>query len=129
MADLTAAVQKPGLTAVAPVYSGCAAADFFTAQPNASYILHYKNGATAQTTGPNKVADATSQAPAGATVAGGWADVAHGGGGGMAATSELVLIIPNSNRFRDGQGRINLTHPGTLTTVSVCILGPLPAMV
>lgn len=128
MADLSTAVQRPGLTAVAPVYSPCGATDFFVAQPNAAYLLHYKNGATAQTTGPNKVSDPTTTAPAGATLAGGWADVTHGGGSGMTANSEAVVLIPNSNRFRDGQGRINLAHPGTLTTVSVCIIGPLPAL-
>lgn len=126
MSDLSAGVQKPDLAGVAPNYQAVTATDFFTASPNASYILHYKNGATAQTTGPNKITDQATIAPAGTTQSAGWADASDGLSGGMTATSERTRIINNSNRFRDSNGRINLAHPGTLTTVTVQIIGPLP---
>jgi hypothetical protein len=127
MADLTAGIQKPDLVGAAPNYQTCSAADFFTAQPNACYILHYKNGASAQTTGPNKVTDQVSVAPVGTTQSAGWADASDGLGSGIPATTERTRIINQSNRFRDGQGRINLVHPGTVTTLTVQIIGPLPA--
>lgn len=126
MADLSAGVQKPDLIGVAPNYQAVAAADFFSAAPNSSYILHYKNGATAQTTGPNKITDQSTPTPAGSTPAAGFADASDGLSGGMTATSERTRIINQSNRFRDANGRINLVHPGTLTTVTVQIVGPLP---
>lgn len=130
MGDLTANVQRPQLGFVAPIYTTVQATDFFTAAPNAAYVLKYKNGATAQASGaiPNKVTDATSVAPSGVSLAGGWADVPTSPATGMAATSEAVVTIPNTNRFRDGQGRINLSHAGTLTTVQVAIIGPFPPL-
>lgn len=127
MSDLTVGVQKPDLTGVAPTYQVCTASDFFVAQPNSMYILHYKNGATAQTTGPNKVVDQVTPQPVGASLVGGWADAVHSSGTGLGANSERVLVIPNTSRFRDGQGKVQLVHPGTLTTVTVNILGPFPA--
>lgn len=127
MADLSANVQRPDLAGVAPTYSACGAADFFTASANSAYILHYKNGATAQTTGPNKITDQSTPIPAGSAAVAGFADASDGLSGGMTATSERTRIINNSNRFRDSNGRINLVHPGTLTTMTVQIIGPLPA--
>jgi hypothetical protein len=127
MTDMSAFVQRPDVAGVAPVYTACTATDFFAASPNASYILHYKNGATAQTTGPNKITDPSTPIPTGSSATAGFADASDGLSGGMAATSERTRIINNSTRFRDSNGRINLTHPGTLTTVTVQIIGPLPA--
>jgi len=128
MADLTlTAVQQPGLTGVAPLYVAASAADFFTAAPNSRYEIHYKNGAT--TTGgalPFKVTDPTTPIPVGSSAVAGFADgiVAVTG---MLATTELKAVIANSTRFMDSQNRINLVHGGTLTTVTVNILGPFPA--
>jgi hypothetical protein len=127
MTDFTANVQKPDLAGAVPTYNNCTAADFFVAAPNASYILHYKNGATAQTTGPNKVTDPTTPIPANSTATAGFADATDGLGAGLPASTERVRVINNSNRFRDANGRINLAHAGTLTTVQVAILGPFPA--
>lgn len=126
MADLTAGITKPGLLGVAPTYQAVSAADKFTAQPGAKYMLHYKNGATPQATGgsPNKVVNPTATAPAGSSPAAGWADSVSQASPGMGATSENVVWIDNSTTFRDATGFINLVHPGTLTTVTVAIMGP-----
>jgi len=127
MTDMTAAVQNPGVTGVAPTYTACTATDKFTAVPNARYVLHYKNGAT--TSGgslPFKVTDPTTPIPVGSGLSAGFAD-AIVAATGMLATTELVSVIANSNRHRDANGAINMTHGGTLTTVSVAIFGPFPA--
>lgn len=123
----TFVAQKPVLGGVVPVYNACTATDKFLADPNAKYMLHYKNGATTQASGLNKVVDQVSagNAPANAVLAGGWADAAVTGGTFLGANSESVVMIDNSSRFRDSTGFINLTHGGTLTTVTVAIFGPL----
>lgn len=127
MTDFTAQVQRPGLTGVAPTYNATTATDKFAAAPNSKYMLHYQNGATPQVTGglPNKITDPTTPIPAGSGAVGGFADANTIGTPGMLATTEAVVIIDNSSRFRDAQGFINLVHPGTLTTVKVAIFGPL----
>lgn len=127
MTDMTAFVQAPTQTGVAPVYTACTAADFFTAQPNARYILHYKNGATPTATGAFTVTDPTTPIPTGSGSVAGFADQVVKASGSMLATTELVSQIPNSTRFRDSTGKVNLVHGGTLTTLSVAIIGPLPA--
>lgn len=127
MTDFTAQVQKPNLTGTAPTYNACTATDKFTALPNARYMLHYKNGATTQASGTNKIVDQVSDAsvkPVGATLAGGWADAVTTGGTFLGANAESVVWIDNSTRFRDATGFINLAHGGTLTTVTVAIFGP-----
>lgn len=126
MADLTANITKPGRLGVAPIYTNVSAADFFTAQAGAKYMLHYKNGVTAQATGgsPNKVTNPTATAPAGSSPAAGWADSISQASPGMTSTSEIVVWIDNSTEFMDATKRINLVHPGTLTTVQVAIMGP-----
>lgn len=126
MTDMTAFVQKPGYLGVAPTYTAVTAADFFTAIPNAKYMLHYKNGATAQATGgsPNKVTNPTAVAPPGSSPAAGWQDVITQASPGMTATSEFVVWLDNSTALRDANGRINMVHPGTLTTMTVAIFGP-----
>lgn len=127
MADLTSSVQLPGVAGAAPTYVAVSAADFFTAQPNARYILHYKNGATPTGANTFKVTDPTTAIPSGSGLAAGFADVITQSAG-MLASTELVSQIANSNRHRDANGKINLTHTGgTLTTVTVAILGPFPA--
>lgn len=120
MADLSSYVQKPTLTSLAPDYRTCSATDYFVAAPGSMYMLHYKNGATP--TGAIKIVDQTSVAPSGASGAGaGWADVQVSAS--ILASAERTSMIGNSNRFRDSQGRINLTH-GTPTTLTVAIFGP-----
>lgn len=123
----TFVAQKPVLAGVVPTYNACTATDKFLADPNAKYMLHYKNGATSQASGTNKIVDQVSAAgqPDSAVLAGGWADAAVTGGVFMGATSESVVMISNTNRFRDSTGFINLTHGGTLTTMTVAIFGPL----
>jgi len=125
MADLSASVQLPSLAGAAPTYVAVSAADYFVAPPSSRYILHYKNGAT--TTGgslPFKIGDPTTQAPAGSGLSAGFADAVVAATG-MLATTELVQYISNTSRFRDANGRVNLSHGGTLTTVTVAIIGPL----
>ena len=118
MADLTTStVRAHGLAASAPVYTAVAATDSFTAKAGVYYELHYKNGATPGT-GLLKVVDQTAQAPAGISLAAGWADLPVVTN--MAASSEIIVTIP-SDRYRDGQGKINLAHAGTLTTITVAI--------
>jgi hypothetical protein len=123
MTDMTAFVQKPALVGVAPTYTQVTAADFFTAQPNARYMLHYKCGVTPTGAGAFKVTDPSTQVPVGSTAVAGFAD-AQVQGAGMTATTELIAWIDNSSRFRDANGRVNLTATGTLTTVTVGIFGP-----
>lgn len=127
MADLTANVQTPGLTGVAPTYVAVSASDFFAAVPNARYELHYKNGATATATGAITVTDPTTPIPVGSASVAGFADGVVKASGSMLANTELKCIIPNSTRFMASNGRITLVHGGTLTTLSVNILGPFPA--
>lgn len=126
MADLTSSITKPGLLGSAPTYVAISAADKFTAQPGSRYMLHYKNGATPQATGgsPNKVTNPTAVPPSGSSPAAGWADVVSQASPGMLATTELVVWIENSTPLRDATGFINLVHPGTVTTMTVAIMGP-----
>lgn len=121
MTDFSANVQKPTLTGVAPTYNTCTATDKFAAPLGGRYMLHYKNGATV--TGALKAVDQTSaaQAPAGAVLAGGWADAQLSAS--IAGSGEAVVWIDNVNRFRDASGFVNLTHV-TPTTLTVAIFGP-----
>lgn len=125
MATLT--TQKLGLAGVAPNYQAVSAADKFAAAPGSKYLLHYKNGATAQATGGanNTVVDQTTPTPAGASPAAGFANAVSIATPGMLSTTESCVEIDNSSRFLDAQGFINLVHPGTLTTITLAILGPL----
>lgn len=128
MADLTSNVQTPGVTGAAPVYAAVSANDFFAAQPGSRYILHYKNGATPTGAGTFLVTDPTTPVPPGSSASAGFADAVTKSNAIFAASAELIVQIPNSNRHRDNQGRINLVHNGgSLTTVTVCIMGPFPA--
>lgn len=119
MADLTTSVVNPGIAGVAPTYATASAADYFTAAQNGKYMLHYKNGATP--TGILKVADSTTPVPAGSTAVAGFADLQVTAS--LAASAERVVWIDNVNRFRDANGRVNLSN-GTPTTLTVAIFGP-----
>jgi hypothetical protein len=125
MATLTA--RKQGLAFTAPNYQVVSAADKFAAVAGAKYLLHYKNGATPQASGssPNKVTDPSTPIPSGSAAVAGFADLLTSAGAGMGATSEATILLDNSTRFIDGTGFINLVHGGTVTTVTVDIVGPL----
>ncbi len=125
MAILTA--RRQGLAFAAPNYQAVSAADKFAAVNGGKYLLHYKNGATAQASGstPNKVTDQATVIPSGSAAVAGFADLLTSAGAGMGATSEATIQIDNATRFLDGQGFVNLTHGGTITTVTVDIIGPL----
>lgn len=124
MTDMTAFVQKANLTGAAPVYTPVTSTDKFKASSSSRYLLHYKNGATPQATGSMKVTDQTTTTPSGSVPGAGFADAVVVATP-MGATTELVVEIDNSTRFMDATGFINLTATGTLTTVSVAIIGPL----
>ena len=126
MTDLTSAVQLPNVAGVAPTYTAVTATDFFTASPNARYMLHYKNGATAQATGGthNTITDPTTPVPTGSGLSAGFANAQTKVSPGFTSSEERVVWIDNSTRFRDSNGRINLNHPGTLTTLTVAVFGP-----
>lgn len=126
MANLTDQVRNPGIAGLAPNYVAVSASDTFQAVPNARYVLHYKCGGTPTGVGDFKVVDTTTPTPAGAELAAGFADAVVQDGG-MLASTERVAVIPNSNRFRNSSGVITLTHGGTLTTVTLAIMGPFPA--
>lgn len=126
MADLTAQVQQLSAAGVAPNYVAVSASDSFTAQPKSRYELHYKNGATPTASGAFTVTDQTTPTPLGASPAAGFADQVVKASGSMLASTEIKAIIANSDRFRDNTGKITLVHGGTLTTVTVNILGPFP---
>lgn len=129
MADLTAQVRQPVLSgAQAANYAAISAADFFIAAPGASYILHYKNGATPTGSGIFSVQDRNTPIPVGSAQVAGFADGLLKPTGVFAANTEFIARIANTDRFRDSLGRINLDHGGgTLTTATVAILGPYPA--
>lgn len=129
MADLTTQVRQPTLSgAQAANYTPISAADFFTALPGASYILHYKNGATPTGSGVFTVTDPTTPIPLHSAQVAGFADGILKPTGVFAASAEFIARIGNTDRWRDSQGRINLVHlGGTLTTATVAILGPFPA--
>jgi|SRR6478609_9660563 len=127
MTDMTSAVQKPSYAGVAPTYTACTAADNFTAVPNSRYILHYKNGATPTASADFHAIDQTTPIPQGSGAVAGFADAILKPAGSMLASTELVCVIGNSTRFMDNTGKIQLVHGGTLTTVSLCIMGPFPA--
>lgn len=126
MADLTSAIRNPGISGIEPNYVSVSAEDTFKANPNSRYILHYKCGATPTGTADFKVVDRTTPIPPGADLSEGFADAVVQDGG-MSATTERVVVIPNSNRFMDSEGVITLTHGGTLTDVTLAIMGPFPA--
>jgi hypothetical protein len=125
MSTLTS--RKQGLSFTAPNYQAVTATDKFLASPGSKYLLHYKNGATPQasSSAPNKVTDQTSVIPAGSAAVAGFADLLTSAGTGLGATTEATILLDNSSRFMDGQSFINLVHPGTLTTITLDIIGPL----
>lgn len=125
MTDFSVNVQKPGLAGVAPTYNTLTGTDKFAALPNARYMLHYKNGATAMAAGTLTVTDPTTSIPANSASVAGFADAVTVPTP-MGATTELVAWIDNSTRFRDSTGFINLGKTGApvFTTMTVAIFGP-----
>jgi len=131
MTDMTAFIQDPTASnVVTPTYTACTATDKFLAGQGSRYMLHYKNGAT-PTAGAIYVSEKQAQAPAGALpLVNGvpstkWSDLQVIPIGGIAATTEKVVVIDNITPYIDSLGFVNLLHGGTLTTLTVAILGPL----
>lgn len=122
----TFVAQNPGVAGVDRTLNTPTATDKFAAAPGSRYVLIYQVGATPTGAGTFKVVDQTSVEPDGADLDAGWADLVVQDGG-MLANATIQSQIPNSNRFRDAQGFINLTHTGTLTDTRLSILGPFPA--
>ena len=130
MATLTP--QKPSIgSPVTPTFTAVTAADKFAAS-GGSWIIWYRNGATAGTatfwvldgTNPGAVAPTGAQAPAVPTGATKWSDALIVSS--MGATTDKVIAIDAINiaNFVDSTGFVNLKHNGTITTVTVAVLGP-----
>ena len=130
MATLTP--QKPSVgTVVTPTFNATTAADKFAAS-GGSYVLIYQNGATPGTAtlwvldgnNPGAMTPVGAQAPAVPTGATKWSDALIVTN--MAATSFKVIALDNINiqNFIDSTGFVNLKHNGTITTITVAILGP-----
>lgn len=132
MTDMTSAIQRPTAGApVTPVYTQCTAADKFKATAGTRYMLHYKNGATPTGATASYVSEKAASAPPGAVPpapaapATKWSDLQVILPAGLTASTERVIVIDNISRYIDSLGFVNLLHGGTLTTLSVCIIGPL----
>jgi len=124
MATLTS--QAVGLDSpVVPNYQSCSAADKFLAKAGQRFMLHYKNGATAAGTvflNEQRAATPRGAVPAAASGATKWSDVRIAASVG--ANSELVEWIDDAGPFIDAAGFVNLQHGGTVTTLTLLILGP-----
>jgi|SRR6266576_1071919 len=127
MADLSAGVQRPNAAnIITPNYQACSAADKFLASLHGGYMLHYKNGATLagavyinekQLSLPPQGAPT---APAGSLK---WSDyVVHAA---FPATAERIVFIDDITPYIDTLGFVNMQHLGTITTMTVAILGPM----
>jgi hypothetical protein len=130
MATLTP--QKPSIgTVVTPTFNATTAADKFSAS-GGSYILIYQNAGTIGTgtlwvldgNNPGAVVPTGAQAPAIPTGATKWSDALIVSN--MPTSSFRVIAIDNINiqNFIDSTGFVNLKHNGTITTITVAILGP-----
>jgi len=114
-------------TLVTPTFTACTASDTFAASPGQSYLLYYINGATA-TGAAIYVSEKAAVAPSGsvpvtpATPATKWSDLL------IIATTfpanqSRAFLIPDVTNFL-AAGVVNLLHGGTLTTLTVAVLGP-----
>lgn len=126
MADLSANVKAPTEASGSVVlpFAACTAADKFAASTG-RYLLIYTNGATATGTvfvnEQKAVAPtgATPAAPAGATK---WSDLKVGTT--IPASGTYPISIADISKYVDVTGFVNLQHAGTLTTLTLGILGP-----
>lgn len=110
-----------------PSYTQCTAADKFLVNPSATYLLHYKNGATPTTQCyvTNQVVAlppsvATPATPTGAT---NWDDLPISAAIGASAERDVFLDASVIAQYIDGTGFVNLKH-NTPTTLTVAIYGP-----
>ena len=118
--------QNQGSTgSVAPTFTACTAADKF-ASIGGSYMIYYRNGGTggvttlwALATVPAPPAGVTPGVPTGAT---NWQDLPLASTVGTSA--DRVCFIDDITPYIDNTGFVNLKHNGTLTTLTVAVLGP-----
>jgi hypothetical protein len=124
--------QKPSIgSPVTPTFTAITAADKFAAS-GGSYVIWYRTAASSGNTtfwvldgnNPGAVAPTGAQAPAVPTGATKWSDALIVSA--MAATSDKVIAIDNINiqNFIDSTGFVNLKHNGTVTNITVAVLGP-----
>jgi len=110
---------------ITPTFTACTAADKFAAT-GGKYILYYKSGASgavAQIYALNPASAPAGTAPAAGTGGTNWADLRLAVA--IGATTDAVCVIPDVSPYLDATGFVNLKHNGTLTTVTVHVLGPL----
>jgi len=110
---------------VTPTFTAATTTDKFTAT-GGKYILYYKVGASGVIT--TVYALNTAPAPAGTVPAAGagatnWADLRLSNG--IAVSTDGVCIIPDVAPYIDATGFVNIKLVGTVTTVTVAVVGPL----
>lgn len=128
MTTLTPQPLTPG-TPHTPSYTQCTAADKFLANPSGTYVLHYKNGATATTqcyvtnqvtSTPPGLATGSTVTPTGGT---NWDDIQISAAIGASAERDVLLTPAIIADYIDTNGFVNLKH-NTPTTLSIAIYGP-----
>jgi hypothetical protein len=131
MATLTP--QLPTVAApITPIYSAVTAADKFAANPGTTYMISYVNGGTPGTAtlwvldgnNPGAVVPVGAQTPNIPTGATKWSDAQISATLGASASRIIVLDKSIIANFIDSTGFVNLKHNGTLTTITVAVLGP-----
>jgi len=122
----TLATQVPTVgDDITPTFTACTAADKFAAT-GGKYILYYKNGASGAVStiyALNTLAAPSGTVPAAGTGGTNWADLRLSNG--ISSNVDAVAVIPDVAPYIDATGFVNLKHNGTLTTVTVHVLGPL----
>lgn len=120
--------QKPNITnPVTPTFTQCTTNDKFAAA-GGTYVIHYKNGASATT--ECYVVNQNTSVPKGAATPTkddsqvNWSDALISSAVG--ANSERVIAVDAVDiaDFIDATGFVNLHHTGTLTTLTVAVYGP-----
>jgi hypothetical protein len=114
---------------ITPTYTAVTAADKFAANPGTTYMISYVNGATAGTLQLYVTDQYTTVPPGSATPAvpangTNWSDALISAALGANASRIIVLDKSIIGNFIDSTGFVNLKHNGTLTTITVAILGP-----
>ena len=123
MTTLPTQVPVPG-DDITPTFTQCTAADKFAAT-GGRYVLYYKSGASGAVStiyALNTLTAPTGTVPAAGAGATNWADLRLSNG--IGASVDGVCVIPDVAPYLDATGFVNLKHNGTLTTVTVCVLGP-----
>lgn len=121
----TLTTQLPGVgDDITPTFTACTAADKFAAN-GGRYVLYYKSGASGAVStiyALNAAAAPSGTVPAAGTGGTNWADLRLSNG--IGATTDAVCTIPDVSAYIDATGFVNLKHNGTLTTVTVAVIGP-----